>query len=132
MLGEDHPQTAGAFLGLGNSLIEIDSLREAEENINKGIEIYVKKLPRDHWNVSYSESLLGKCYFRQGKFEKAERVLLKAYQNLLEKRGKNDRLTTSALKSLIKNYRAWNKPDKADDYEKILINLKNQDDDTNN
>ncbi len=120
LLGDDHPLTAGAFLGLGNALIEIDSLKKAEEKIKHGIDIYKNKLPRDHWNVSYGESLLGKCYTREGRFRDAEEVLLKAYQNLLQKRGKNDRLTIGSIKSLITNYRKWGKKDKANEYQKLL------------
>lgn len=120
LLGEDHPLTASAFLGLGNTLIELDSLKEAEEKINKGIEIYKGKLPADHWNISYSESLLGKCYSRMGQFGDAEALLLKAYKNMIEKRGNNDRLTISTLKALIKNYKNWGKKKKAEVYEKML------------
>jgi tetratricopeptide (TPR) repeat protein len=43
MLGEDHPQTANAFIGLGNALIETNEFKEAEEKINKGIEAYKEK-----------------------------------------------------------------------------------------
>ncbi len=69
MLGEDHPHTANAFLGLGNALIETNNFEEAEEKINRGLEAYRKKLPADHWNISYAESMLGKCYLREGKYE---------------------------------------------------------------
>ena len=120
MLGEDHPQTANAFLGLGNALIETKSFAEAKEKINKGLEIYKKKLPEDHWNISYAESMLGKCYSREGKYEAAEKLLLKAYNNLLDKRGKDDRLTISTLKMVIKNYELWGKQTQADEYKKNL------------
>ncbi len=75
MLGMDHPHTANAFLGLGNALIEIKSYKEAAENIKKGINIYKHRLPPDHWNISYAESLLGKCYSREGNFEEADKIL---------------------------------------------------------
>lgn len=120
MLGEDHPQTANAFIGLGNTLIEIKEFKEAEEKINKGIEAYKKKLPADHWNISYAQSILGKCYSREGKHEQAEGILLKSYNNLLDKRGRDDRLTISTIKMLVKNYELWGKKDQAKKYKDIL------------
>lgn len=122
MLGKDHPQTANAFVGLGNALIETKGFKEAEEKINKGIEAYFKKLPEDHWNISYAQSILGKCYSREGKHEQAEGILLKSYNNLLDNRGKNDRLTISTLKMLVKNYELWGKQDQAKKYMEILSN----------
>ena len=124
MLGEDHPHTANAFLGLGNALIETHQYDEAEEKINKGIDAYKKKLPAGHWNISYGESLLGKCYSREGKFNKAENLLLKAYKNLLDKRGKDDRITIGAIKILIENYKLWGKSEQAAKYEKLLMDIK--------
>ena len=120
MLGEDHPHTANAFLGLGNALIETSNFEEAEEKINRGLEAYRKKLPADHWNISYAESMLGKCYLREGKYEQAEKILLQAYNNLLDKRGKEDRMTITALKRLIKNYELWGKSNQADLYREKL------------
>ena len=55
---ENHPQTSNALIGLGNALILTKSFAEADEKINKGIEIYKNKLPADHWNISYAESML--------------------------------------------------------------------------
>jgi eukaryotic-like serine/threonine-protein kinase len=120
LLGEDHPLTASAFLGLGNALIELGDLKEAEEKISKGIDIYKEKLPSGHWNVSYGESILGKCYTNEGKYKIAEEILLKAYKNLQVKRGEKDRLTISTLKAIIKNYKKWGITEKADDYNKKL------------
>lgn len=122
MLGEDHPQTANAFIGMGSALIETNEFKEAEEKINKGIEAYKKKLPADHWNISYAQSILGKCYSREGKHEQAEGILLKSYNNLLDKRGKDDRLTISTIKMLVKNYELWGKQDQAKKYMEILSN----------
>lgn len=122
MLGEDHPQTANAFIGLGNALIETNDFKEAEEKINLGIEAYSKKLPPDHWNISYAQSILGKCYSSEGKYEQAERILLKSYNNLLNKRGKDDRLTISTVKMLVKNYELWGKKEQAKKYIEILSN----------
>jgi len=120
MLGDDHPQTANAYLGLGNALIETEDFSEAEEKLNCGLAAYQEKLPADHWNISYAESLLGKCYAREGKYEEAEELLLLAYDNLLDKRGNDDRLTVSAIKMLIKNYELWGKNDQAKKYIDIL------------
>lgn len=122
LLGEDHPQTANAFIGLGSVLIEINNFKEAEEIINKGIEAYRKKLPPDHWNIYYAQSILGKCYSREGKYEQAENILLISYNNLLDKRGKDDRLTISTLKMLVKNYELWGKQDQVKKYMEILGN----------
>ena len=121
MLGEDHPQTANAFLGLGNALIETKDYKEAEDKLIRGLEAYKKKLPPDHWNISYSESLLGKCYSREGKYKQAENILLGAFNNFVDKRGSDDRLTMSTLKTLIRNYELWGKQLKADEYREVLI-----------
>ncbi|MCW8812701.1 MAG: hypothetical protein OQK65_04125, partial [Chlorobium sp.] len=59
---------------------------------------------------------------REGKYEEAEKILLKAYDNLLVKRGKDDRLTISDLKIMIKNYEIWGKKDKAMKYRELLSN----------
>jgi eukaryotic-like serine/threonine-protein kinase len=122
LLGEDHPITANAFTGLGNTLIEVKNYKEAEENINKGIKIYKNKLPAGHWNISYAESILGKCYSREGKFTEADSILLNSYKNLLDKRGKGDRLTETAANLLIKNSEAWGKKEKVKEYKMMLNN----------
>jgi tetratricopeptide (TPR) repeat protein len=105
---------------LGNALIETSNFEEAEEKINRGLEAYRKKLPADHWNISYAESMLGKCFLKEGKYEQAEKILLQAYNNLLDKRGKEDRMTITALKRLIKNYELWGKSNQADIYREKL------------
>ncbi len=117
MLGENHPHTANAYLGLGNALIETGEFTEAEEKINRAIEILKEKLPPDHWNISNAESILGKCYTKEKKYKSAEEVLQGAYNNLLTTRGKEDRLTISALKLIIQNYKKWGKPGVARKYE---------------
>ena len=121
MLGEDHPNTANAFIGLGNALIGIKKFDEAEKNIKKGIKVYKEKLPAGHWNISYAESVLGKCYSREGKYAKADSILLNSYKNLLDKRGKEDRLTKTNADLLIKNAEAWGRKDKINLYKKFLI-----------
>ena len=120
MLGEDHPQTANAYIGLGNALIETSDFEEAEEKITKGVEAYKSKLPANHWNISYAESILGKCYSREGKYVEAEKILLRAYDNLLEKRGNDDRLTISTIKMIIKNYEFWGRNNDAKKYQDLL------------
>jgi tetratricopeptide (TPR) repeat protein len=96
------------------------NLKEAEEKITSGLKIYQDRLPADHWNISYAESLLGKCYSRGDKYEQAEKLLLGAYKNLLEKRGKDDRLTISTIKMLIINYERWGEKDQAKKFVELL------------
>jgi serine/threonine-protein kinase len=120
MLGEDHPHTADSFLDLGEVLIETEEYQEAEENLTRGLEALKKKLPADHWNISFAESLLGNCYSREGKYEQAEKLLLGAYKNLLDKRGKDNRLTINTIKKLIKNYELWGKEMNAQKYRNML------------
>ena len=45
---------------------------------------------------------------------------MKAYNNLLDKRGKDDRLTISTIKMLIKIYERWGKKDQAEKFVKML------------
>ena len=123
-LGEDHPNTANAFIGLGNALIGTKNYKEAEENIAKGINIYKNKLPADHWNTYYAESILGKCYSAEGKYKEADSILFNSYKNLLDKRGKEDRLTISSAKLLIKNSKEWGKTDKLKKYNSMIGDLK--------
>lgn len=104
LLGKDHPITANAYTGLGNALILSGNYDEAEKNIKSGIDILKNKLPENHWQISYSESLLGKCFTNQKKYKEAEVILLHSYKNLYKVRGEDDRYTKSALKLLVKNY----------------------------
>jgi len=126
-LGENHPLTALTYVGMGDALINIKNFTEAEVKINKGIDIYKNALPQDHWNISHAESILGKCYSAEGRYAEAEKLLLEAYKNLVDKKGSRDNLTRYALKSIIKNYERWGKKNKAKDFKVILGDV-----DTNN
>lgn len=119
-LGENHPNTALTYVGLGESLISLKIFSEAEETITKGLNIYKKTLPADHWNIFYAECILGKCYSAEGRYGEAEKLLLGAYKNLVATRGNNDRLTRSALRSIIKNYERWGKQTKANEYRALF------------
>ena len=45
---------------------------------------------------------------------------MKAYNNLLDKKGRDDRLTNSTLKMLIKIHEFWGKENQVQEYHEML------------
>jgi hypothetical protein len=53
-------------------------------------------------------------------FDEAEPLLLARYSNLNAARGPKDESTIGALNRLVRLYEVWQKPDKAEQYRKLL------------
>ena len=107
---------AVAMMGLGQILTVNGNTIEADTLLRKALEILIKKRPEGHPEISEAQTLLAENLIAQKKYDEAEKILLEAFDNLLEKKGKDDQLTANALNALIKNYKLLGKPNKADEY----------------
>jgi serine/threonine-protein kinase len=111
---------AVAMLGLGQILTANGSIEESDTLLRGALEILIERRPERHHEISEAQTLLAENLIAQQKYDEAEKLLLESYTNLLEKKGKDDQLTTNALNALIKNYKLLGKQNKADEYNKKL------------
>jgi tetratricopeptide (TPR) repeat protein len=107
---------AVAMLGLGEILTVNGSIEESDTLLRGALEILIKRRPEGHPEISEAQTLFAENLIAQKKYDEAEKLLLESYDNLLEKKGKDDQLTTDALNALIKNYKLWGKHNKAEEY----------------
>jgi tetratricopeptide (TPR) repeat protein len=107
---------AVAMMGLGEILTVNGSIEESDTLLRGALEILIKRRPEGHPEISEAQTLFAENLIAQKKYDEAEKLLLESYDNLLEKKGKDDQLTTDALNALIKNYKLWGKHNKAEEY----------------
>ncbi|HKI47597.1 MAG TPA: serine/threonine-protein kinase [Balneolales bacterium] len=116
--GNDNPETEIAKGELGRVLIKKGQYDEAMKLLRDVLAHQEKSMPKDSWRMADGKSLLGECLFRTGHAKEAEPLLTEGYRILLEKKGKNYRLTRGARERLVAYYRAIGQLAKADEYRK--------------
>ena len=120
-LGDNHADVAFSLGELGSLMIETNRLQEAEPLLREGVKIARQSLPPGHWRIALAESTLGECLTGLRRYEEAEPLLLESYATLKAKRGDRDRPTQRALRRVIVLYQTWGKPEKASEYQALLM-----------
>ena len=69
-LSKDLPKLANTLSGLGRALTDTGKVREAGTTPARGDEIRRKALPKGHWATANTESLLGGCLTRLGRYDR--------------------------------------------------------------
>ncbi len=123
VLGPDHPALASAEDSLGWVRLKQGRYAEAEQLFREALNAQ-QKASSDSWERYNSESLLGACLEREGKYAVAEPPLLAGYQGLMQRRATipfSERLALDdAGISIVRLYRNWGKPDKAAEWREKL------------
>ena len=88
----------------------------AEALARKALDIYLPRLPADHWLIAGAETVLGACLSDQGRFSDAERLLLRSHSVLAGLQGTTDRYAVEALKRVITFYHQWGKTAKVSEH----------------
>lgn len=88
---------------------------EAEQIYRTSLTILENTLPPDHPSIARQRVGLAECLADQSRFEDAESLMLMGYTTLLDK-GSD---VSSALKSLVSLYEAWDKPGEVTKYSDV-------------
>ena len=92
-------------------------LGEAERLLREALATDRASPPPDPWDVAKTESELGGCLLKLGRYAEAERLLVESFPTLRDKIGINDRARVdSALDWIIELYRREGEPAKAAPY----------------
>ncbi len=120
-LGDEHPALARSVTHLARLHLDQNFPDEAEPLIREALAIRQEAYPDHHPEIAESLSLLGTCLVKLGEFEDAEVKLYEAYSLIREFQDSHERYQTETLHGLINLYEKWGQPDKADQYNMILL-----------
>ena len=118
--GETHLDTLTAMNNLGLLLIDEGKAAEGAEIFARLMAGVDQAAPPDHWFRWTARTSYGRCLRLQGQYDEAETVLLEAYENLQRTLGDEHFRTQEAVKNLVELYDAWQRPDDADKYRKLI------------
>ena len=102
-LDENHPYIASASVGYAALLNQIGQPLAAEIHTQRALDICEVALPPGHWLAASANSVRGESLMIQGDLDAAGPLLLDAYAVVAEARPR-DRITTNALKRLVRYY----------------------------
>ncbi len=104
---------ATTLCGLGRVLTEEGKLAEAEESLRECLTIRREALVGDNWLIAETESLLGDCLTKQGKYADAEPLVTRAFADVSPS-GSSDHLRTiESLQRIVDLYDSWDKKEEA-------------------
>lgn len=118
--GEAHSEIANSLSNIASALVESGRAAEAEPLTLEALDMAQRILPEGHWYLSVLKYLRGECLTKLERFEEAEVILLEALTDVRSALGDRHSRTRRALKSLIELYTAWERPDKAAEYQSML------------
>jgi serine/threonine protein kinase/Tfp pilus assembly protein PilF len=107
------PALANTLTALGRALNDNGKVREAEPLLHEAREIRRKVLPKGHWRTASTESVLGGCLTKQGRYDVAEPLLLNSYPTIASAPGMPPAQARQALERIVALYEAWGKPEQA-------------------
>ena len=119
----DDPAFAGLLAATSHELLQHRQYPDAETYLRECLAIREKKIP-DDWVLFNTQSMLGDALSGQKKFQDAEPLLVKGYQGMKDRETKipptaNTRLS-EAVQRLVDLYTAWDKPEKAAEWQTKL------------
>ncbi|MDA8018729.1 MAG: serine/threonine-protein kinase [Thermoanaerobaculia bacterium] len=115
-LPSGHSDTALPRLGLGRLHLARERPAEAELALREALAIWEGAYPETHWRRAQVESLLGASLSAQGRFEDAERLLLKGHAELESSLGSRHPSTKKAADDLRDLLERQDRPKQAATY----------------
>ena len=113
---DGHWRVGVASLSIGEYLVRLGRLVEAELCFRDTLESDSLALGPDHSWTSNARSLLGAILAQQGRYEEAEAYLVSGFEGLLQREGSRNSYTVSARQRLIGLHEGWGYPAAADRY----------------
>lgn len=112
-VGTEDPGVADLLDQLGEIKVELNKYSEATECFESALQIFEKTYYAGHFKVGLVYSHLTTCYIREGNFEKALDVCLKAQDVFSKTLSGEHRMALEAVYKLATIYRQLKKPDEA-------------------
>jgi serine/threonine-protein kinase len=106
-LPDADPTASSVLQSQGMTLDALGRYREGEVALRRSLDLRRKYMPPEHWAITSSESVIGYHFVLTGKYPEAERVLVQAYQGLVEKRGADASVTQRVAFRLSELYGRW-------------------------
>ncbi|MHC5110575.1 MAG: tetratricopeptide repeat protein [Planctomycetota bacterium] len=108
--GPENQLVAGASSTLAQILMESGELTEAEELARESVLTSEKTMPAGHWQSAVQRGVWGKSLYLLGRYQEAERELLKSHELLVESLGDDHFRTISVVELLVELYESTNRP----------------------
>ena len=120
VLGEDHPYAIDSLRGLGLLRAEQERYEEAEKLLTESLERRRRVQGREHKRTIKNMVRLGWVYTEQQRYNEAEALLLDAFELSYRVLGPLDQVTIESIGKIVDLYEAWNKPEKAKQWQAKL------------
>ncbi len=117
---EENLSVATTLTDLAGLLIETGEFVGAESPAREALRINRQLLNDGHWRIRFAENTLGACLTGLGRYQEAEPLLLDSYPILKDRTSARSPETRAALRRLVTLYRAWGRPEKAEEYVRLL------------
>ncbi len=121
ILGQDHVNVGRSLEVLAALLIEKGDFLVAESRIHESLKIL--RGQEDDWRIRYSETTLGACLGKLGRYDVAEPLLLDGYSIVKDHTGVRSPFTRDVLRRLVSLYEAWAKPEEVAKYRALLLEI---------
>jgi tetratricopeptide (TPR) repeat protein len=112
-LAADHPNLSNVLVSLGGMKLDQKRYAEAEPLLREALDGQLKT-GADTWRRYYTESLLGACLVRLGKYAEAEPILLAGYKGVLARQNtmpfENREMVDEVRESVGRLYKEWGRP----------------------
>ena len=118
--GDAHPSSLSSRSRLALLLLDQGRPAEALPLLQEGLRIQIESLPKGHWAISDTESIIGACLAALDRYEEAEPYVLRGYSGLEGGLGETHRLTIDGLHRIINLYESWGKAEQAATYRAML------------
>ena len=123
----DDLRFAGMLIAVSAKLLQHRQYEAAETYLRECLMIREKHLP-DDWRLFNSKSTLGGALAGQKKFQEAEPLLVEGYSGMKEREAQIPPLAQhrlpEAIQRLVDLYAAWEKPERATEWQKQLDQAK--------
>lgn len=119
-LGDNHPAVAVGLANLASVLRETGRAEEAAAMAGEAVTITLATRGADSPEVAAHRSHLALCLMVLKRFEEGERELLEAWRILEPRLASGDLRAVNCLRNLRRFYLAWDKPDRAAAFERML------------
>ena len=118
--GDAHFKTLTLKAGLGNCYQRKGRYDEAKPLLTEVVNDARESLPAGHWQMGNFLTSLGNCHAALEEYTDAEALLVEAYEILSKSLGRRHTRSRAAVKSLVRLYDKWGKPEQTETYRQLL------------
>ncbi len=124
-LSADHPLFGNAYYWKGKIYNSKNEPHTALTFLQHSLKIRIKLEGGNKYLIARTKCEIGRSYMLEGKFKKAESIILKNFNIMNKQTGKNTIEIQEIEKTLVNLYSKWNKPAKAKKYTTLLRDTPN-------